>query len=435
MGQSTPFFFTLREIPSPGRKAPAQNQKVTDLRCTPSKDKSVPSLLKIPEIPADQSIFGSPLYQIWLRFAREVHPALRCDGSSSDYQAYLRAVEIFAASSIRTDLAVHITRKISLSVPPPHVHEVLFAYTYEATGRRCYHLTPEFAQALHHTDLRWVEAAPFRSLPDGFALQIPSEAGVLVYGDGEWHPVTDIFVERMTDPDRIEFAHETFPDCPPDTQFFSWEAVSRAKIKEQVLYRNWGVFPIGEDMKLDTMMGGLEEWGQRTAESTSKLPDTAATVTPRQPNEGARQLAEYAQWTTSEFLKDTREHFSEHSIGCLSSVAFIAKWVLFTGTEGFDKAVSRRMPPGFKQKPKASKKAKAIQDRFLAAWGHQFRVTLPPPDEQGEQEPSEPGRGAHASPVRHLVRGFFRNQAYGAGHTLRRLIWVQPFWRGKFAVH
>jgi len=40
------------------------------------------------------------------------------------------------------------------------------------------------------------------------------------------------------------------------------------------------------------------------------------------------------------------------------------------------------------------------------------------------------GRKGASPTVQFLVRGHPRNQAYGPGHTLRRPIWVEPFWKG-----
>lgn len=43
---------------------------------------------------------------------------------------------------------------------------------------------------------------------------------------------------------------------------------------------------------------------------------------------------------------------------------------------------------------------------------------------------SMPQGGTHASPRGHWVRGFYREQPYGPQHSLRKEIWVEPFWRG-----
>lgn len=43
---------------------------------------------------------------------------------------------------------------------------------------------------------------------------------------------------------------------------------------------------------------------------------------------------------------------------------------------------------------------------------------------------SEPQGGTHASPRGHWVRGFYREQPYGEKHSLRREMWIEPYWRG-----
>jgi hypothetical protein len=46
------------------------------------------------------------------------------------------------------------------------------------------------------------------------------------------------------------------------------------------------------------------------------------------------------------------------------------------------------------------------------------------------RQPSIPQGGTHASPRGHWVRGFLRNQAYGAKRAEHKQIWIEPFWRG-----
>lgn len=38
--------------------------------------------------------------------------------------------------------------------------------------------------------------------------------------------------------------------------------------------------------------------------------------------------------------------------------------------------------------------------------------------------------GTHASPRGHWVSGFWREQAHGPQHSLRKTLWIEPFWRG-----
>jgi len=38
--------------------------------------------------------------------------------------------------------------------------------------------------------------------------------------------------------------------------------------------------------------------------------------------------------------------------------------------------------------------------------------------------------GTHASPRGHWVSGFWREQPHGPGRTLRKTLWIEPFWRG-----
>jgi hypothetical protein len=40
------------------------------------------------------------------------------------------------------------------------------------------------------------------------------------------------------------------------------------------------------------------------------------------------------------------------------------------------------------------------------------------------------GRSPNTPNVQYLVRGFWRWQAYGPGYSLRRWVWIEPFWKG-----
>jgi hypothetical protein len=40
------------------------------------------------------------------------------------------------------------------------------------------------------------------------------------------------------------------------------------------------------------------------------------------------------------------------------------------------------------------------------------------------------GSGTHASPRGHWVSGFWREQPHGPKHSLRKTLWIEPFWRG-----
>ena len=77
---------------------------------------------------------------------------------------------------------------------------------------------------------------------------------------------------------------------------------------------------------------------------------------------------------------------------------------------------------GKKHKDAAQKLARATRDTIYLV-GNSFSLDDKRVAEELSQEDHKPG-------LRHIVRGHWRNQACGPGHTRRRLVFVQPFWRG-----
>jgi hypothetical protein len=83
--------------------------------------------------------------------------------------------------------------------------------------------------------------------------------------------------------------------------------------------------------------------------------------------------------------------------------------------------------PGIKP-GKTSKKALEIHEKLRYKWGNRYKIDVPAPetDEIHEEMPS----GSHKTPIRHWVEGFFRQQPYGPGRSLRKIRWIRGFWRG-----
>ena len=101
------------------------------------------------------------------------------------------------------------------------------------------------------------------------------------------------------------------------------------------------------------------------------------------------------------------------------TLRFLMRFVLLANSEGFDKLCKPLPPPGLKP-GRTSGKAREIHARLYERWGKRFEVAAPKLAEHERQ-----------SPLRHYVHWFFRNQPYGQGRALRRIVWVHPFWRGK----
>lgn len=77
--------------------------------------------------------------------------------------------------------------------------------------------------------------------------------------------------------------------------------------------------------------------------------------------------------------------------------------------------------------PRRSGKARAIQGRLRRLWGKPVLLGADVPELAAG---AESGDEHHLAPRLHLVRGHMRWQAHGPQWSLRKLIWIAPFWRG-----
>jgi len=131
------------------------------------------------------------------------------------------------------------------------------------------------------------------------------------------------------------------------------------------------------------------------------------------------------------------EQFNEAELKCLRLLPGLFRWtmnvVLYaTSAEVRQQEVwnhpdaekllenARKHPKGHKRdRAKAALQAARLRKRTYLGGG--ISVLMDLPDARGT------GKGLI---VRTLVQGHWRNQAHGPGHSLRKLLWITPFWRG-----
>ena len=114
---------------------------------------------------------------------------------------------------------------------------------------------------------------------------------------------------------------------------------------------------------------------------------------------------------------------------------FAANALLYLSSTRAD--LQRVVPAGL-EKEAASRKAKEIQDRIRAregevlALGYRLRrvrrTTIG--EEPGGQAADSLGPESRAPLGLHLVGGHWKNQSYGPESSLRKLIYIMPYWRG-----
>lgn len=84
--------------------------------------------------------------------------------------------------------------------------------------------------------------------------------------------------------------------------------------------------------------------------------------------------------------------------------------------------VSERMHKAAKGSTKREKLRQQLRDMDTRVYTYLGRSLRP--------EPKEAASTGKPLEVRVRVQGHWRNQAHGPGHSLRKLIWIKPFWRG-----
>lgn len=393
-------------------------------------------VLSLPEIsivvPEETPIFESVAMTTWSRFA-SMSKRIRYDGTPLDYRMYVSAIASALNPTISVTIPTAMLPGVDLALPPSHAMEVVSNYIYQSRKKNIHYLSRDLVQALLGTDLKWIEAAYFDQLPEAITLRISANDALSVFVEGERFPVTDLLLYRVTNPEQVAMVAKDFPNVAPG-RIFGYHAVSRVKASDGVMYATWGSFPVREDMKLDDLLSGLGAWAVDTQKQSLQLAEDRGVVAHSNiPGELGEQQERYFGRINSEFLEDMAKHGAEHRDASLGVVAFIAKYVLLMASEGWSEFAKPIVAPGVKAKAKMSKKAREIQERVRARWGYRLKVSIPPIVEvQDDSADAQEAGGHHSSPVRHLVRGFFRQQAHGPLRSMRKTIWVAPFWRGKF---
>lgn len=356
----------------------------------------------------------------------------RFDGSSKDYWSYLRAVEsLVAPLQFQGQSRVGLTS--SVKIPPILLQQVNIRYWLrQCQESRYYLLNSDVVDALHSTDLTWIDAEAFASIPDAFGIIIeePSDSfGIFASSPtGDWHAVSDLLLLRVKDLDNRERICDNLKvdSSDPSNQVFYWVAGSRDGLVEGRGSMNWGLFCVGENMKLDHLLDGLERFSKEMAARESEIVPAKLRVEASRKS-SLQSLANDMSQTMEAMHYDYTEGQDKQRTSMLSCVEFLAKAVLMANCEWFEKAAIAVPPPGVKALPH---KARQLWEDY----GHRYRVTLPPADSNESTAQGHPLRdGERHGPIRHWVHGFFRSQPFGVGRTGRKIMWIRGFWRGKLA--
>jgi len=386
-------------------------------------------------LPPDQSIFTSRFFKILPASVPLLGWRMpKWDNSDTDFIYWMKVMGLLlegAYTGVDTLLGGHTFQLDNTSFS---IAKATYGIMVEGEKMPNYFPTPELVSALRETDLKWVDADIFKHLPDAFTIRFPvANQFKMLLGDG-WYSMDDFMLIRAKIPMERQHLFERHgePNPNPDWEAFYWLAQSRLELTDDLQNSVYGSFIIKENTKLEDLMKSLEVWSRDT---DARLKEDLSS------GQMQAHLAEVAAHGTTMFQRDNAEFFrvsmesrfnyaDEGYKTYIENLTFVIKFAMLMNSEQF---VTTNLPvPGYKP-GKVSKKAAEIRAKLLWKWGKRLKVDLPKPDpaEQHEGRHSE----THKSPVRHWVRGFFRQQPYGPGRNSRKVIWVQPFWRGSDSIH
>lgn len=359
----------------------------------------------------------------------------RFNGSSEDYWDWLKRIESLCGASPAATTRVGLTSHIQ--IPGTLFVQAFTRYWLKAANNAVFYMIPEeIADAIHGTHLTWVDADVFANLPDAMGILLESPGpGFQIYssgqGDSPWHDVTDLLLLRVKDPDsraRIADNLNIDPETP-NLQLFFWIAGTTGNGK--VGSMNWGVFHVDKNMRLNHLGAGLEGVLDKLRAQAEHLVQQQAFLEPLRGKQTERDVIKALNKTVSDSQRDLLEGGEAQKASLANCMNFLAKFVIISNCDWFKGLLERVPPPGVRAMPH---KARKLWEQY----GERLRVHLPDGPDTAEEEAAREAEDGHTghrkSPVRHFVPGFLRNQPYGPGRALRRIVWVRPFWRGEIQV-
>lgn len=354
-------------------------------------------------------------------------------GTQPDYDAFIFQVEkalspLSTASSLfgLTETGEEIHRHIH----PMYLVMAQNAYrVHHAPDAPVYILDHAVRDALLNTDLTWVNYDALAALPNAISLVLtPTTDNLTLFhtenGQEQWLPISDFALWRVTDiRHRRSLARSLGKPVDladdPDTLIFGWMASSRDLYCKGTIPTNWGSFIVQENVKLDDVCKGMQAVMARIAEDCLAFAEEGAPEIPSDPSPEFLDLLKENEKAIKAYREDMR-HGEAQGASLANSLSFLIKFVLLHHCDWFQEHLRSLPIPGIKSFPHKAR-------RLRVQYGARFRVTLP--DSFATRE-DDGGEGHKASPRRHWVRGFFREQPYGEGRKKRRTIWIHPFWRG-----
>lgn len=252
---------------------------------------------------------------------------------------------------------------------------------FNKSGKKVYEVSPGLGERLSHTEVRGVDASMLKLPYPSFFVNVPKAAGLEVWNqDSGWHPVEGMYVTEDPDVEGARAWRLLIVGTPKGNNEFN-----------DALWHMAVILPAE---------GDLEDIVQATRHRF----DSAVQKHPHLANFKDRWL-EIFRWLLNTVLYATMPDMRAENV---------------VGNKEAKQLLDR-----INKLPKNSEKREALKQR-LRGMELQRRTILGSNIKYDKHEPRE----GQPLMVRTWVQGFWRHQPYGPKGSLRRLQWIQPYWRG-----
>lgn len=283
---------------------------------------------------------------------------------------------------------------------------------HENAGRRVYRVTDALSEKLVHTELRGLLCTDLRLPFENVYLQVPENARLRVYNsDSGWHRCVGIYITE---------------DKGAQGEGFKKFLESQGRpIRREYSGRDWRFMAVGEARGfLQSELGGFAH-DDALSYFRVPLPETFT--------------VDEAVEATTQYMKDVGDRTDWvnmedewHRIFRWAMNAMLYATWTEPGEAWMANKDARQLWNRIQKTDKKSKKRSNLSRKFQKL-DPQKRILLGKNvvvDRGITKSLSESREQGSSMVVRTRVSGHWRRQAHGTGRKLRKLIWIEPFWKG-----
>lgn len=268
---------------------------------------------------------------------------------------------------------------------------------HEKAGKKVYEVSPGLAAQLADTELHGLVAEDVRLPYEAMCLAIPSEAGLRIWNEHTgWHPIEAIYIVE-------DVSHHIIPDAATRCWRFlvSGRSKNQNPFDDALLYF---AFPFPEGVRVDDIIKSTHERIRTIdvakGEEVGPMIDEWVKVF-----RWVMNAIIYATWPDAE-----REHV-------LANKEARHLWERI-----------HKLPKGNKTRTKLLKTYNELDPRRRVLLGK--TITYISRDQAAKEDHERHTGTGRPLFLRVRVQGHWKKQFHGPKRSLRKLIWIQPYWKG-----